>query len=62
MKGEVRGLEASKANMIKNENAENPAPTECGLRPGKVMVVLAKTGNKRGDTGMEEKMLVGTSK
>lgn len=62
MKGEVRRLEASKASMIKNKNAQNLASTECGLRPGKVRMVLTKTGNKRGDTGMEEKMLVGTSK
>lgn len=27
-----------------------------------MVVVLTKTGNKRGDTDMEEKMLVGTSK
>lgn len=62
MQGEVRGHEASKASMIKNENAQNLAPTECVLGPGKMVVWLSPRLEIKEETGEEEKMPVGISK
>lgn len=51
LQSKVRAPRASKARMIKSQNAQNLVPEECGSGSGET-VAFTTDGNKGGDTGV----------